>query len=103
MMRVLPGLCIAILLAACGRPEVTYPPQYETNFMNACQTQGSTQARCACIWDRIEANIDPDSFAALEQLPGPEREAHPLMQQIQQYTRECPSAPAGGVEPPPAP
>lgn len=102
MMRVLPGLCL-IVLAACGRPEARYPPQVEINFMSACQTQGSTQQRCACIWDRIEANIDPNSFVALEQLPGPEREAHPLMQQIHQYRRECPNSPADGVEPPLAP
>ena len=102
MKRVLPGLCL-VLLAACGRPEARYPLHVQTNFMGACQNQGSTQQRCACIWDKIEANIDPNSFAALEQLAGPERESHPLMQQIQQYSLACPSVPAGGAEPPPAP
>jgi hypothetical protein len=92
-----------LLLVACGRPEARYPPEYETNFMNACQGQGSTRQRCACIWEKIEANIDPNSFAALEQLPGPEREAHPLMQQIQQFGLQCQEPSVGGAEPPPAP
>jgi hypothetical protein len=100
MPRFVLGLAL-VLLAACGRPEARYPPQYETNFMSGCHSGGSSRARCACIWDRIEAEIDPNSFAALEQLPGPERAAHPLMQQIQGYAQACSSAPP--VEPPPAP
>jgi hypothetical protein len=103
-MRV-PVIFVALALAACSRPAAHYPPQYEINFMRACQAQqGAMPERCACIWNRIEAEIDPRDFAALEQLPGPEREAHPLMQQIQGYKLACASAiPAPSAEPAPAP
>src|SRR5262245_35792334 len=100
MTRLALGLCL-VLLAACGRPEARYPPEYEINFMNACEVHGSSQARCACIWDKIEAHVDPNAFAALEQLPTSERNAHPLMHQIQGYWEACPERPP--VEQPPAP
>ena len=49
----------------------------------------AVQGLCACIWDKIEAEVPPNDFAALERLPGPEREAHPLMAQINEYSFAC--------------
>jgi hypothetical protein len=77
-------------LAACGQQrEAGYPPGVEMNFTRACESQNPTQGLCACIWDKIEADVPPNDFAALERLPGPEREAHPLMRQINEYSFAC--------------
>jgi hypothetical protein len=89
-MRLAFAVLIMVCLAACERRAATYPPGYETNFMTACEAQpGAIAERCACIWDRIEAEIDPDDLSALELLPGPERQTHPLMQQIEGYRQAC--------------
>jgi hypothetical protein len=95
-------------LGACNQQPAVYPPHYKLNFMNACDPQNSANPLCACIWDRIEANVRPGDFAALEQLPEQEREAHPLMAQIRGYRETCnvelePPASPGGEEPVPAP
>ena len=78
-----------VLLAACSPPARTYQPGVETNFMRACESQSTIPGLCACAWNKIEANIAPDDFAALERLPGPEREASPVKRQIDGYTRAC--------------
>ena len=100
MTRLALALCL-VLLAACGRSETPpYPPAYEVNFKTACETR-TTPARCACIWDKIEDEVDPNAFAALEQLPLSERQAHPLTRQIEGYALACRGTPP--VEQPPAP
>lgn len=89
-MRFVLLLGVALALAACGRRETAgYPPGVEMNFMRACEAQNGIPGMCACIWDKIEAEIPADDFVALERLPGPEREAHPLMQQINNYSFAC--------------
>jgi hypothetical protein len=100
------AVLLILCLGACERRAARYPPGYETNFMTACEAQaGALPERCACIWDRIEADIAPDDFRALELLPGPERQTHPLMRQIEGYRQACLAAFPGEtrVEPPPAP
>ena len=98
-------LALAAVLAACSPPApARYPAQYEAGFMRGCEGQNPVPGVCACIWERIEAEIAPDAFAALERLPAPQREAHPLMQQINGYAAVCHSALAPPqTEPPPAP
>lgn len=78
-----------LALMACSQPPATYAADVEPNFMVACESQGSSNALCACVWDKIEANITPNDFAALESLPGPQREAHPLTLQISSYVSDC--------------
>jgi hypothetical protein len=97
-----------LVLSACNPQPASYPPDYERNFMTACEAQGSSNALCACVWDRIEADIPPGDFAALERLPGPEREAHALTAQINGYVEACnirlaPPLSVGPEEPVPAP
>jgi hypothetical protein len=82
------ALVLAAALACCGRPETGYPPAYELNFMRACEAQ-STRALCACIWEKIEADVAAADFAALERLPAAERETHPLKLQIDDYALSC--------------
>jgi hypothetical protein len=77
------------MFGACDAQPQTYPPDYERNFMVACEAQRSTNALCSCVWERIEAEISPGDFAALERLPGPDREAHPLTAQINGYVEAC--------------
>ena len=102
-MRIVLALTL-LSLAACGRPAAptTYPQTTQVNFMRACQTHSSAEL-CGCIWERIAAEVPVADFNALEQLPGPEREAHPLMQQINGYAMACQPAPAPQTEPLPAP
>lgn len=105
-MRFAVALLVVVSLAACAPRPAGYPPGFETNFMTACEAQpGAIAERCACIWDRIEADIAPDDFRALEALPGPERLAHPLMRQIEGYRQACLAAfpVETGVELPPPP
>ncbi|GIK51021.1 MAG: hypothetical protein KJZ75_14180 [Hyphomonadaceae bacterium] len=90
MKRALVAFAACAALAACGRAEQkSYPADYQFNFMRACEAQSDLPGLCACTWERIEAQIDPNDFAALERLPGPERQAHPLTQQIEQITLAC--------------
>lgn len=88
-MRIALGLLAALALAACNQQSRAYPPEYEMNFMRTCEPRSDTPGQCACIWDRIEENVPADEFAALDQLPGPQRDAHPLMQQITGYSLAC--------------
>ncbi|MGQ0532625.1 MAG: hypothetical protein ACT4OF_08040 [Caulobacteraceae bacterium] len=96
-----------LALAACNPQPASYPLDYERNFTMACEAQGSSNALCSCVWDRIEADISPGDFAALERLPGPEREAHPLTAQINGYVEACnvtlTAPPPAAEEPVPAP
>jgi len=96
----------ALALAGCTPPAPTpagYPPQYEVSFMRGCEGQNPAPGVCACIWDRIEAEVPPSDFAALDRMPGPQREAHPLMDQINGYALACRTAREPAAEPPPAP
>ena len=103
-MRVL--ACIAFLmLAACGQQDAnTYPPQYELNFMRACQAQRpAAPNQCPCTWERITREIPPDEFATFERLPPDEQVAHPLYAEIQRYAQECATQSDGTTEDPPPP
>lgn len=102
------ALVSLLALAACTQQPVGYAPGVEMTFMSSCQAQGSSAALCSCVWDRIEADVPPNDFAALERLPGPEREAHPIMAQIRGYSESCnvtlaPPVEPTGEEPVPAP
>lgn len=78
-----------LLLAACSPPSRSYAPGVEQTFMRACESQSTVRGLCACAWDKIETNIAPSDFAALETMPGPQREASPVKQQIDGFTRAC--------------
>ncbi|MGD9981757.1 MAG: hypothetical protein AB7H66_02995 [Hyphomonadaceae bacterium] len=97
-MRLL-ALVSLLALGACNPRPVVYPPGVELTFVNSCQAQGSSAELCGCVWERVEAEVPADDFAALERLPLPEREAHPLMAQIRGYRETCSVA----INPPPAP
>jgi len=91
-------------LGACGQQQAkTYPPQYELNFMRACQAQGPAENVCPCTWEKIEREIPPDAFAAFELLPASEQRVHPLYGQIERYAIECREQSETTPEDPPAP
>lgn len=87
-MRVLAVFAL-LALAACSRPATTYAPGVEMNFMRACEPRSTISGLCACVWDKIETEVTPADFTALERLPGPQREAHPLKRQIDGYAMAC--------------
>jgi hypothetical protein len=88
-MRVLIFVCLATL-AACSPPAQSgYPPQIEMNFRNACEAGSQIEGLCACVWERIEAEVPPGDLMALERLPINERQAHPLTRQIETYSYAC--------------
>jgi hypothetical protein len=76
-------------LAACSQPTRSYAPGVEANFMRACESRSAVQGFCACVWTKIQTNITPADFAALEQLSEPQRQANPVMQRMAGYQREC--------------
>jgi hypothetical protein len=89
-MRLVLAAAALLTLAACGQQQQAgYPPGYELNFMRACEPQSGIAGQCACVWDKIEAEVPAEEFAALDRMPGPQREAHPLMQQINGYAVAC--------------
>jgi len=104
-MRLLAAIALVLTLAACGEQEAkTYPPQYELNFMRACQAQRpAVTSLCPCTWERITREIPPDEFATFERLPPNEQVAHPLYAEIQRYALECADQAAPAPEDPPAP
>ncbi len=63
MRRVL--VVAVLLLAACG-PANRYPDAYKLNFMQSCQLNGSSEAHCTCIWNRVEAEIPVADFEAAD-------------------------------------
>ena len=87
-MRLLASLSL-LALAACNPQPATYAADVERNFMMACEAQGSSNALCGCTWDRVEAEIRPGDFAALERMPSAQRESHPLTAQINGYVEAC--------------
>jgi hypothetical protein len=101
-------LALAVFaLAACSPPRSgEYPPDIEMNFMRACEAQSTVPGLCACTWEKIKTEVPVTDFQALELLPGPERLAHPLSQQINGYALACgaqltqqpPGEPAGGQQ-----
>jgi hypothetical protein len=97
-------LALAVFaLAACSPPSTGFRPGVEMTFMRACEAQPNVpDGVCACTWERVEAEVDPNDFDALEQLPGPQRDAHPIMRQIQGYSTACAlqrvGEPAGGQQ-----
>jgi len=80
-----------LALAACTAQPATYAPDVERNFTAACQARAAASSSevCGCVWDRIEAEISPSDFLALERLPAAEREAHALTAQINGYIEAC--------------
>lgn len=97
------GVLIAsglIGLAACGQ-ERGYPPNYEFNFMQACEAQRPAAGVCSCIWDRIEAGVRRSDFEALERMSASERAESPVTAQIEGFALACAPAPAPLSEPPP--
>jgi len=105
-MRLLAALSISAL-AACTPPPapapVTYTADFERNFVARCEAEGASAALCNCTWDRIETEIPPGDFTALESLPAVERDAHPLLAQINGYRAACQASLAPPPEQVPAP
>ena len=95
-MRLLASLSL-LALAACNPQPATYAADVERNFMMACEAQGSSNELCGCTWSKVEEGIRPGDFAALERMPGPQRESHPLTAQINGYVEAC----AVDLAPPP--
>ena len=104
-MRVLASIALMLALAACGQQEAkTYPPQYELNFMRACQAQRpAAPNQCPCTWERITREIPPDGFATFERLPPNEQVEHPLYAEIQRYALECATQTEATTGDPPPP
>jgi hypothetical protein len=103
MTRVALWLAVFVL-AACGQQETrTYPPQYELNFMRACQAPGQASSVCSCTWERITREIPVEEFESFEQLPANEQSAHPLRAELQRYALECIAQNEAPPEDPPPP
>jgi hypothetical protein len=97
-MRLLAFLLALGGLGSCGR-EAAYPPQYEFNFMQACEAQQPAAGVCACIWGRIEAEVPRAQFEALEQSPAASRAQDPLTLRIQEFALACAGPPAEPATP----
>lgn len=82
------SLIVALALAACGPAAVDYPPEYQANFMQACEA-GAPSNFCGCVWRAIEAEVPVRDFTAYDKLPATERAAHPVHQQMEGYFRTC--------------
>lgn len=100
------ALVLVVLTAACGQREPAgYPPEFELNFMRACEAQNPAADICRCTWERIEANIAAEDFVALERLSPAQRARSPINAQIEGYALGCAAeaasanAPAGEQAP----
>jgi len=86
-------ITLGLLLAACtpapAPAPATYTADFERNFVTRCEAEGSSAALCNCTWERIEAEVAPEDFTALERLPAVERDTHPLLAQIGGYRDAC--------------
>jgi hypothetical protein len=90
-------------LAACGQSApAPYPPEYELNFMRACQVRQTT-AQCSCIWGKIETDVPVADFIEVERLPASERASHPITGQVERFALECAAQLQPPIEDPPPP
>ena len=82
---------VLLLLAAasCGRPATGYPPEYELNFIRACEARSAVPGVCACTWEKIEAGVTVAEFTALEAMPAAQRETAPAKLRIDEYALSC--------------
>lgn len=80
-----------LLLAACG-PANRYPDAYKLNFMQSCQLNGSSEAHCTCIWNRVEAEIPVADFEAADAALRAGA-SHPIAAQISAFDAACRAAP----------
>lgn len=87
-MRYLLATALTLALAACGQPSNAYPETYETNFVQACQMNGSTSAHCLCVWGKVEAEIPVSEFVAADAALQAGGE-HPIRQQILGFHEAC--------------
>ena len=85
-------LALVCALGACG-PQ-TSQPNVEMNYVEACEARGASSTFCACLWDSIETNVAVSDFVSLERLPAAERDAHPVMAEINTYAEQCNAADA---------
>jgi hypothetical protein len=79
-------IALAFFLSACGRPG--YPESTHHNFMSSCENNGSSEARCGCIWKRIEAEVPVAEFDAAEQALSAGQD-HPLRARILGFAAQC--------------
>ena len=100
-MRVLVTASFLALAACAPAAPAAYTPDIEANFMRACEAQSTVPGLCACTWERIEAGVPAAEFLALERLPGAERAAHPLTEQIESYALACGAQSGEDATPPP--
>lgn len=84
-------LSLAFALAACGQAE-RYPDQYEVNFVQACQMNGSTSAHCLCVWGKVESEIPVSEFVAADAALQAGQE-HPIRAQILGFHEACRAQP----------
>lgn len=94
MRRIATALALVAALAGCGAPAAGYPPQYELNFVRACEAQNPPAGVCQCTWDKVEAQIPRSEFDAFERMPGAQRSSSPIQRQLQSFALECVGKPA---------
>lgn len=86
------ALLVALLtLAACG-PSTRYPAEYKENFEQSCRLNGSSEAHCACMWDRVEAEIPVAEFEAADAALRA-GQPHPIATRIEAFDAACRAAP----------
>jgi hypothetical protein len=87
------ALCaVAFLLAGCGAGAERYPADYQTNFVQACQMNGSAEAHCQCVWAKVESEIPVTEFVAADAVLQAGQE-HPIRAQILSFHEACRAAP----------
>jgi hypothetical protein len=79
-------IAFVFLLSACARPG--YPEVTHHNFMSSCENNGSSEARCDCIWKRIETDVPVAEFNAAEQAFSAGQD-HPLRARILDFAAQC--------------
>lgn len=85
-------LAALFALGACGAGAERYPESYKTNFVQACQMNGSTGAHCLCVWEKVESEIPVSEFVAADATLQGGGE-HPIRQQILGFHAACTAAP----------
>lgn len=93
--RLVAAALMLATLSACGIPSAGYPPQYELNFIRACEAQNPPTGVCQCTWDKIEAQIPRSEFDAFERMSASQRPSSPTQQRLTTFALECVGKPTG--------
>jgi hypothetical protein len=89
LIRTIAALALnALILAGCGPRAAPYPPEFELNFITACQAGAPPAGYCDCVWGKIKTEIPVEDFIGFDAAMQASQ-PHPVRSRIEGFMRQC--------------